>query len=191
MTIEETGQVMDVLTVAYPQFYRRQTDAERTNALLLWAGMFEDEPVVLVVAAVKALVATKEDDWPPTIGAVKARIRQITQPEAMTEAEAWGLVLRAIKRSGYKSREEFKKLPPMLQQLVGSPSQLRDWGMMDEATVQSVIASNFQRSYRARAKSQQEYDALPPCVKQVIGAVAGKLSLRAPGGPMEGGGGDG
>lgn len=182
MTVRETGQVMDVLTVAYPQFYRRQTEDERAKALLLWAGMFAEEPVELVVAAVKALVCAKTDDWPPSIGAVKARIRQITTPEEMTEAEAWALVRRAIQRGIYNSATEFERLPPMLQRLVGEPSQLRDWALLDEATVQSVVSSNFQRSYRARAASQREYDALPPSVKALMGDVGGRLSLERGGG---------
>lgn len=182
MTLTETGQVMDVLTVAYPQFYRRQSAEERAKALMLWASMFETEDVELVVGAVKALVCAKEDDWPPSIGAVKAKLRLLTQPEEMTEAEAWGLVRKAIGRSAYESKREFEALPPMLRRLVGEPSQLRDWAMMDEETVASVVASNFQRSYRARAQSAREYEALPPSVKALVGAVSGRFALTEGGG---------
>lgn len=184
MTLTETGQVMDVLTVAYPQFYRRQSPEERAKALMLWASMFEGDPVELVVGAVKALVAAKEDDWPPSIGAVKAKIRLLTEPEQMTEAEAWGLVRRAIRNSSYESKREFEALPPMLQKLVGDASQLRDWALMEEETVQSVVASNFQRSYKVRAQAAREYAALPPSVKELVGAVAGRFAL---GGAQEGG----
>lgn len=180
MTVAQMGQVMDVLTIAYPQFYRRQSDEERTKALILWTSMFDAEPVELVVAAVKALVATKEDDWPPTIGAVKARIRQITVPVEMTEAEAWALVHRAVRNSLYGSAEQFECLPDMLRRLVGSPNQLREWAMMGSETVESVVASNFQRSYRARAKSQREYDALPGDVKLFMESASQGFKLPEP-----------
>lgn len=177
MTIQETGLIMDILSTAYPQFYSgaRAPDPQKTMAL--WAEMFAEDDVRQVAAAVKALIVTDDKGFPPHIGAVKAKLRQLTAPEAMTPLEAWSLVLKAIQRSGYESRREFDKLPPMLQRLVGSPSQLRDWGMMDEQTVHSVVASNFQRSYAARAKADAEYQALPADVRQMISAATEHMRL--------------
>ena len=71
----------------------------------------------------------------------------------MTAQEAWNLVARAIRNSGYESRKEYDNLPPDIQRLVGSPEQLRDWAMMDSSTVHSVVASNFQRALQ-RGKRQ-------------------------------------
>ena len=178
MTREETVKALAVLRGAYPQFYRGISKKEALDTVNLWAEMFKEEPYWLVSAAVKALIAVKEDSYPPSIGAVKARIRQLTQPQEMTEAEAWAIVLAAIKRSGYESQREYDALSPMLQKLVGSPSQLREWSQMDAETLQSVVASNFQRSYRARAKSRREYDALPGDVKAAIRSAAEKLALE-------------
>ena len=50
--------------------------------------------------------------------------------------------------------------------------------MMDADTVQSVVASNFQRSYRARAAVNREYAALPADVKALVDNMAGKLGLE-------------
>lgn len=52
-------------------------------------------------------------------------------------------------------------LSDTVRRVVGSPSQLREWAMMEPDTVQSVVASNFQRSYRSRAASEKEFAALP------------------------------
>jgi len=49
---------------------------------------------------------------------------------------------------------------------VGSPNQLRAWALMDEETVQSVVASNFQRSYKAIAAKQKEQAALERKLKK-------------------------
>ena len=99
MTIEETAQVMDILTTAYPRFYSGKDAPDPEKALMLWASMFEADDVGVVMAAVKALIACDGKGYPPHIGAVKARIRQITIPQEMTEAEAWALVSRAIKNA--------------------------------------------------------------------------------------------
>ena len=76
MTIQQTGAVMDVLTVAYPQFYRGKDQRERQNALKLWAEMFSEDPLELVLAAVKRLIATDTKGYPQPIGAVKEQIWQ-------------------------------------------------------------------------------------------------------------------
>lgn len=178
MTREDVIKIMSVLRGAYPQFYRDISKQEALDTINLWAEMLRDDSPQMVAAAVKALIASDEKGFPPHIGAVKARLRQITEKPQMTAAEAWGLVLSAVKRSAYDSREEFEKLPAMLQRLVGSPSQLRDWAMMDAETVQSVVASNFQRSYQVRAKQEQEYQALPSKIKQMIGSIADRFALE-------------
>lgn len=176
MTRQETGIIMDILRAAYPRYYAGFSPDELKNAVNLWCEMF-DEDVALVASAVKALIATDKKGFPPHIGAIKEKIRQITQTEEITEAEAWYLVSKALQNGIYGSREEFGKLPPIVQKIVGSHNQLREWASMDSETVQTVIASNFQRSYRVRAQRQSEYDSLPSDVKQIAESISKKLAL--------------
>ncbi len=183
MTRQETGVIMDVLRTAYPRYYAGQSVTELRNAVNLWTELFAGDDVRVVAAAVKALIATDDKGFPPHIGAVKAKLRQITQPQQMLPAEAWGLVWKAIQRSAYHSREEFEALPPTLRRLVGTPEQLKAWSQMDADTVQSVISSNFQRSYQARVRQEQEFQALPADVRQMMGAAAERLSLEGGGVP--------
>ena len=44
---------------------------------------------------------------------------------------------------------------------------------MDADEVQTVIASNFQRSYRARVESQRKFDMLPSTVAETIAKLKG------------------
>lgn len=178
MTGNETLKILAVLKGAYPAFYRDMGRKEADGIVALWTEMFAEDPYELVAAAVKALIACDEKGFPPHIGAVKARIRKITTPQEMTEGEAWALVLRAVSRSAYNAREEFDKLPKLLQGVVGSPNQLRDWALMDSGTLQSVVASNVQRSYKARAAANRDYAALPGDVKALVDSMVGKLALE-------------
>ena len=179
MTSEETVKILSVLRGAYPQFYKNTTKQEAYDTINLWAEMFSDDDFLIVSAAVKALIAGDERGFPPVIGQVKARIRQITTPQEMTEGEAWALVAKAIRNSAYDSRKEFDALPEQIQRIVGAPSQLKDWGMMDSDTVHSVVASNFQRAYRVKAEQKKNYAALPPDVKAMIGGITEKMRLEA------------
>ncbi|KAF5053583.1 Loader and inhibitor of phage G40P [anaerobic digester metagenome] len=179
MNVAETSQIMDILAAAYPKFYSGN-DAPNPEAVLsLWASMFAEDDFMIVAAAVKALIAGDAKGFPPVIGQVKARIRQITKPQEMTEGEAWALVAKAIRNSAYDSLKEFDALPGDIQRIVGAPSQLRDWGTMDSDTVHSVVASNFQRAYRVKAEQKKNYEALPGDVKAMIGEVSKKFELEA------------
>lgn len=168
MTREETIKILAVLRGAYPAFYRDITKQEAESTIALWMSMFEEEPYELVAAAVKAFIAGDSKGFPPAIGQIKERIRQITQPEEMTEQEAWALVSKALRNSTYGSEEEFAKLPPEIQAVVHDPGQLKQWAMSAADEVETVIASNFMRSFRAKQKVNREFTALPTSVKRLM-----------------------
>ena len=172
MNLVETAKLMAILETAYPMFYAKKTQQEREDAIRLWAEMFADEPGELVAVAVKALIKSRVSTFPPGIGEITEMIQQITQPDQMTELEAWSLVRKAVSNSNYNSAEEFNKLPAVVQRLVGAPSQLREWAAMDSETLNSVVASNFQRSYKVRAKNERDYLALPSSVKAFMATLA-------------------
>ena len=168
MTREDTIKILAVLRGAYPAFYRDITKQEAESTIALWMSMFDEEPYELVGAAVKAFISGDSKGFPPSIGQVKERIRQITQPEEMTEQEAWSYVSKALRNSTYGSVEEFAKLPPEVQAVVHDPGQLRQWAMTPADEVETVIASNFMRSFRAKQKATKEYMALPTEVKRLM-----------------------
>lgn len=168
MTRDDTIKILSVLRGAYPAFYRDITKQEAESTIALWGSMFGEEPYELVSAAVKAFISSDGKGFPPAIGQIKERIRQITTPEEMTEQEAWSHVSKALRNSLYGSEEEFAKLPPEVQAVVHDPGQLRQWAMADVDEVQTVIASNFMRSFRAKQKANKEYMALPTEVKRLM-----------------------
>ena len=179
MTTDETLAIMGVLKAAYPAYYRDMSRKDAEGVVSLWQTMFADEPAAVVAAAVKAHIATDKKGFPPHIGAIKEAIVKVTQPQEMTELEAWGLVQRAVSNGIYGAQKEFDKLPPVLQRLVGSPNQLKEWAMMDADTVSSVVASNFQRSYKARAANERELLALPSDVRQTMERLSGGMTMGA------------
>lgn len=167
MTRQETGIIMDILTAAYPRFYSGQDAPDMRKVIALWAEMFAQDDVRLVAAAVKSVIEGDERGFPPTIGQVKAKLRLITQPvNELSEADAWAMVAKAIRM--YDAAEEFEKFPRLVRRIVGSPDMLREWGRMDSTTVHSVVASNFQRSYRALSAKEAEYKKLPADVQALV-----------------------
>lgn len=176
MTYKDTLQIMAILKTAYPNYYKGGGDLEQAAAL--WAELFADDDVTVVAAAVKAFIVNDEKGFPPTIGQIKNLVRSLTTEKEMTEIEAWGLVSAALRNGFYGAEEEFGKLPPVIQRIVGSPATLREWAQIDNESVQTVIASNFQRSYRARAKSEREYLALPQATRDILSQLTGKFDMN-------------
>lgn len=170
MTFEETGTILDILSGAYPNFHGGE------NTLKVWYDIFGDYDVRIVAAAVKSFISSDEKGFPPVPGQIMGKLRLITEQGTDTEMEAWGKVLKAISRGIYNAKEDFERFPEEIQRIVGSPNQLKEWAIMDSDIVNSVIASNFQRSYRAKMKQKAEFDALPPDVKQLVSAISGKLT---------------
>lgn len=176
MNTTETTQLFAVIEAVYPDFASKLNIEEYKGLIALWTELF-DEPFEVVSNAVRAFIATDEKGFAPKPGQIKALIRRLYSEEEMTEAEAVNLIMKATRNSIYNAGEEFKKLPPNLQRLVGSPTQLREWAVSDSISVNSVIASNLQRSYRVMAERQSELNALPESIKQHMLAATSNMYL--------------
>lgn len=174
MTRDDVIKIMSVLRGAYPHFYRDISKQEAYDTINLWTDMFSNDDASIVASAVKSLIDGDDKGFPPTIGQVKTKMRLLVGSDELTEAEAWNLVSKAVKNGLYGAVEEFEKLPPAVKRIVGSPSQLRDWASMDSDTLHSVVASNFQRSYKVVATREKEIAALPDDVKKLINFAMNK-----------------
>lgn len=195
MSREETLKILAVLKVAYPGFYRGMKPGEAESVVSLWEDLFRKEPYDIVSYAVKALLETDEKGYPPNIGAVKARIRLLTQSGQMTEMEAWRLVREAIRGASMdassrlfhgessplpetSAQRNFLKLPEQIQRIIGGPEQLAEWEKLPDDEINTITQSNFMRSYRTRSQQDRELDAIPADVRAAVASIAGKLALE-------------
>lgn len=55
--------------------------------------------------------------------------------------------------------------------------QLKEWAAMEADALQSVVASNFQRSYKVRASKEREFLALPSAVQQAMTQIAAGMKM--------------
>lgn len=181
MTIKETAAIMDILKIAYPRFFVGADAPDPKKTLSLWATMFDGDPVEDVAMAVKAYIATDTKGFPPAIGAIKEAIVKSKMSGELSESEAWALVRRAVSNGYYHAGEEFAALPPLVQKVVGGPSQLRDWAILEDG-LDTVVASNFMRSYRAKLENQKYVLALPDSIRGRYEALVEKVMPQLTGG---------
>lgn len=177
MSIEETLMILAVLKAAYPHAFKGMTRKDGEAMAQLWLRQFASESYAEVDAAVNALIATRTAGYTPTIGEVKEQIQRIRKNSDLDELAAWALVSKACCNGIYGYREEFAKLPPDVQRAVGTPEQLKEWAQMDVETVQSVVASNFQRSYRTTVARRKDFEKLPTSVQDVVMQISGNMKM--------------
>ena len=133
----------------------------------VWHMMLSDYDYNLVAMALKAYILSDTIGFAPSIGQLVSKIQTITKPHELSEMEAWSLVSKAIRNSGYNSVEEFAKLPPVVQKAVGLPEQLRTWAL-DENYNEQVVSSNFMRCYRTELARHEELSKMPAEIKALI-----------------------
>ncbi len=168
MNKTEAAKIIAILQLNYPENFRSKSDDVIKATVDLWARAFADEAYSLVSAAVMSHMISDTNRFMPPVGVIKAKISELQNPDEMTEQEAWGMVAKALKNSTYNADDEFEKLPPAVQRAVGGASQLRDWAKMDTETVQSVVASNFQRSYRMTSQRERDWEKLPSGLRNFV-----------------------
>lgn len=163
MTDKETRKIIAVLMVAYPNYKPINIDF----TVSVWTNMLSDYSYSEVDMSIKAYISTDTSGFAPAIGQVIDKIKSITTPQQMTDAEAWSLVRKAISDSSYNATDRFNELPITCQRAVGSPAQLRMWAL-DASYNENVVSSNFMRSYRTEVARQNELSRMPSEVRQII-----------------------
>lgn len=154
MTRNETRDVLMVIQAAYPNF----KVPDKTIAINTWDMFLEDYSYEQVILAVKSYILSNSTGFAPSIGQIIERLQMFDKKsdDELNELAAWALVRKAIGRSGYYADEEFEKLPINCQKAVGSPENLREWGLMPIDTVESVEQSHFLRSYRSVVERERD-----------------------------------
>lgn len=170
MTKEETVQLLMMISAAYQNF-KPENKAETVN---VWHMMLEEYDANAIFTALKAYIATNTTGFAPDIGKLISQLNELkkTANPELTETEAWALVSKALRNGAYGSETEFAKLPEDVQKAVGSPEMLRVWAT-DSDFNESVVSSNFMRSYKTTLKRKNEIERLPQSVRNVILQIGG------------------
>lgn len=166
MNREETKMIIKMLSAVFANEFGRKSQEQLTQMIDVWSVLLKDEDANMIANATEAYLKTSTNAFAPTPGMLIQKAHEIFDKPGMTELEAWGHIAKALKNSGYHSKEEWEKLPPDVKMCV-TPEQLKAWAQ-DENFNPSVESSNFQRSFRAREKARIEYERLPKETKALI-----------------------
>lgn len=163
MNVTEAKKIIASMIVSYSNY--KPTDVD--YAATIWADMLSEYTYEQVDGALRSFIMSDKGGFAPSIGQLVEKIHTMTQPQELNEMEAWSLVSKAIRNSGYNSTDEFAKLPSLVQKAVGLPSQLRTWAL-DENYNEEVASSNFIKCYRNELAKQRELQKMPQNVRNLI-----------------------
>ena len=177
LTPGEAGKLLAVIDQLYPNAKKATNPAAQARS---WALVLCDWSYRQMEAALVSFVANDAKGFPPSPGQLIDTAKNLTDHgDDMTEQEAWALVQRALSNGMYGYQEEYEKLPGIVQACVGSPIQLREWSMTDVSAVNTVVASNFMRSFRAKKSAREKYKSVPVDYSQVSGHAFSKNLSRS------------
>lgn len=164
MTREETVKIIRIMSDCYPN-YKPNNLSETVD---VWQMMLDEYSYNQVSIALKAYVTSDTSGFAPSVGEIVAKIQTISQPQELDGMAAWGLVSKALRNGTYGAVEEFNKLPPLVRQAVGIPDNLKNWATSDYQTIETVIQSNFLRTYEVVVKRANEINRMPDNIKSFI-----------------------
>lgn len=164
MTREETKKILMMVQALYPNF----NPPDKTVTINTWFLLLKDNEYLAIEQALRAYITTDTSGFAPNIGQLLDKLHTIQSPQELNEMEAWSLVSKALRNGYYGAVEEFEKLPPLVQKAVGSPDNLRNWSQTDVKAIETVIQSNFMRSYAAIVKREYEIKKMPADVQALI-----------------------
>ena len=164
MTREETVKIIRIMCDCYPN-YKPNNLSETVD---VWQMMLDEYSYNQVSIALKAYVTSDTSGFAPSVGEIVAKIQTISQPQELDGMAAWGLVSKALRNGAYGAVEEFNKLPPLVKQAVGMPDNLKNWATSDYQTIETVIQSNFLRTYEVIVKRANEINRMPDNIKSLI-----------------------
>ena len=167
MTTSEFSKIVAALKTVYtsPGFIPNEP------ALDMWYRLVgkNNDYQTISVAAQMYMTTGKFPPTPADILECASKLK--AESNYLSEQEAWATVTKACSNGIYGYKEEFDKLPATLQKAVGTPQTLHNWAVVDAATFQTVIQSNFLRNYRAALEAQKEIDKYPPKLQEMIRAA--------------------
>lgn len=171
MTRDEVKQLLARIDVLYPNWKPKDL------SLLIdtWLEMIGEYNYADVLVALKTYIATDESGFAPSIGQLIGtmhNLRDKAQGNEMSEIQAWALVRKAVSNGIYNAEREFNNLPPVIQKAVGSPMMIHNWAVVDTEHIETVIQSNFIKSYRALLLREKENAKLPMAVRTAIETMA-------------------
>ncbi len=151
MTAQDTKKLMAIIMAMYPTFQPKNPQ-ETLNAWSWALGPYDFQEIQ---QGLQVYIRSDTSGFAPTVGQLIGKAQETLSGE-LSDGEAWGMVVLALRNGTYGAEKEFSKLPPAVQKAVGSPQVITQWAQLSESMLTGV-ESSFKRAYKtetARSRAQ-------------------------------------
>lgn len=168
MTPDEIKKLLQWVSANFPNM--QEKDLRPTAAL--WEKLLGDIPYETAEKAVVMVLSTSK--YFPTVAEIRTAALKISSPQRLTAAEAWGEVMRAMRR--YDIHEEIavsRNLSPMVAQVV----RCFGWREICLSEKPEIIRAQFRQAYETQIAREHEKEVIPSDVRQLINQAMAKMKL--------------
>ena len=158
MEKEYVKKLLMTMEVTFPNF--KIVPEQLGFTLNAWYEALKDFSSEDIAIAYKTYLNTISSPFAPSVSQLIGLVHTPREMANMDVSEAWAKVRNAISRGAYNSKEEFLKLPPLVQRAVGSAEQIHLWAI-DENYNNEVVMALFQKNYKAIVERNNVEQRLP------------------------------
>lgn len=176
MTRAECKQLLMICEATYPNF----KNSNPQEVLDAWFVILEEFDYKTILGALKVYIHTSESAFAPSVSQLIAMTRKPKELSGPDEVSVWREIRQAIRRGIYYHEEDFPKLSPIAQRLVGDPQQLREWACLPSEDIDNDIHKDIVFRFKALTERDKEISALPSEVRAQIGGENGNQLKRLP-----------
>ena len=166
MQKSEAAKVLKFLKDSYPRYYGSQTMDEYNLMVDAWTYQFQQYEFLRVFQAVNAAIAAKVSDFPPSIGEIKARLVDITDPDVSSFDETWDRLLKCFSRGSVHAQEDWEKLPGDDQKLI-SPGEIYRIAIAGDINL-TVEKAGWYSRWKALQEKKRIEKVVPAPVREVM-----------------------
>lgn len=178
MNEKQILMILSILKANYTFWAKGLSETDITAMVMLWKKQFQDYDPNVIANAVQSIIATDTSDYPPNIAKIKQMANVLLNGNRLTEQEAWGYIKRALPNASVQAKYDWERFPKEVQELC-TPKDLVDWALnYTEDKIDTVISSNFMRSYRVKVTQNQQQELLPNSVKIAISGIVENMKLE-------------
>ncbi len=164
MTREEVKKLIMIIQATYPNWNIKN----KQETLDAWAFFLADYEYNSIMMALKVYISSADSGFAPSVSQLISMSRKPNELTQTDEGTIWREIRPCIRRGIYHAEEDFEKLSPMAKKVVGQPSQLREWAMLESEVIDSVIQSNMKNRIKDIQKRDLEISAMPIEIQAMV-----------------------
>lgn len=142
MSREDIKRLLGMITITYPNFKLN----DPTLAVDVWHRILEPDDAQNIFDAFSVYARTDTSGFAPSPGKLHMMIADRLSDE-IDEGEIMTILTMASRNANYGFQAEFDKMPKALQKAVGSPTNIRNWGQMEQDQLNYTF-NNIIKAYK-------------------------------------------